>query len=79
MQNDRGHDLSSDRAVGLERWRLRRAHMARGLMCLAVVLLTAMLPSSAGAGIDLGQFCWRLDPLAAQGTLTFLIPCPAQN
>jgi hypothetical protein len=27
-----------------------------------VVILTAVLPSPAGAGQDLGQFCWRLDP-----------------
>jgi hypothetical protein len=63
MRKDRGHDLSSDRVIGLEKWRLRRVHRARALMGLAVVvLLTAMLPSSAGAGQDLGQFCWKLDP-----------------
>ncbi len=37
--------------------------MARGMIGLAVVvILTAMLPSPAGAAEDLGQFCWRLDP-----------------
>jgi hypothetical protein len=44
-------------------WRLKRSHAARGLASLAVVmLLTAMLPSSARAGTELGQFCWKLDP-----------------
>ena len=37
--------------------------MARGMMGLAVVvILTALLPSPAGAWQDLGQFCWTLDP-----------------
>jgi hypothetical protein len=63
MRKDRGHDQSNERAAGLERWRLRRAQMARGLIGLAVaVILTAMLPSSARAAQDLGQFCWKLDP-----------------
>ena len=63
MQRDRRNDLSIRRTVGTEGWRLRRAYMARGMIGLAVVvLLTAMLPGPTGAGQDLGQFCWRLDP-----------------
>ena len=64
MQRDRCDDLSIHRTVGPEGWRLRRAPMARGMMGLAVVvILTAMLPSPAGAQSDqLGQFCWTLNP-----------------
>jgi hypothetical protein len=63
MQRDRRHHLSIRRTVGTEGWRLRHAYMARGIMGLAVVvLLTSMLSSPAGAGQELGQFCWKLDP-----------------
>src|SRR2546421_5430246 len=62
MQRDCCDDLSIRRTVGPEGWRLRRAHMARGMIGLAVVvILTAMLPSPAGAQ-QLGQFCWTLNP-----------------
>jgi hypothetical protein len=57
MQRDRCDDLSIRRTVGSEGWRLRRAPMARGMIGLAmVVILTAMLPSPAGAQ-QLGIFC----------------------
>ena len=63
MQRERRNDLSIHRSVGPEGWRLRPAHIVRGMMGLAVVvILTALLPSPAGAGQDLGQFCWKLDP-----------------
>jgi hypothetical protein len=63
MQKDLHHYLSICNSVDTEGWRLRRAHMVRSVMSLAVVvILTAMLPNPARAGIDLGQFCWRLDP-----------------
>ena len=63
MQRDRRHDQSIRRTVGTERWRLRRAHLAQGMISLAVaVVLTAMLPSPTGAAQELGQFCWRLEP-----------------
>jgi hypothetical protein len=65
MQRDRCDDLSIRRTVGLEEWHLRRAHMARGMIGLAVVvILTAMLSSPAGAQQEaqLGQFCWTLNP-----------------
>jgi hypothetical protein len=63
MQRDRRDSLSIHRTVGTKEWRLRRAHMAQGVIGLAVVvILTAMLPSPAAAAEDLGQFCWRLDP-----------------
>jgi hypothetical protein len=32
------------------------------MLGLTAVILTAMLPSPAGAGTELGQFCWKLDP-----------------
>ena len=45
--------------------------MARGMMGLAVVvILTALLPSPVGAGQDLGQFCWKLDPFVDTLRLT---------
>jgi hypothetical protein len=63
MQRDRRNDLSIHRTVGPEGWRLRHAHIVRGMIGLAVVvILAAMLPNPARAGVDLGQFCWRLDP-----------------
>ena len=63
MQRDRCDDLGIRRTVSPEGWRLRRAPMARGIIGLAVVvILTALLPNPAGAGQDLGQFCWKLDP-----------------
>jgi hypothetical protein len=65
MQRDRCDDLSIWRTVGPEGWRLKRAHMARGMISLAVVvILTAMLPSPAGAQPleHIGNFCWSLNP-----------------
>ena len=63
MQRNRRNSLSPHSTVGTQRRQQRRALIARGIMSLAaVVLLTGMLPSPAGAGVDLGQFCWRLDP-----------------
>ena len=63
MQRDRRHDPNTRRTVGPQRRHVRRAHGARGIMGLAVVVpLTALLPSPGGAGQDLGQFCWKLDP-----------------
>jgi hypothetical protein len=63
MQRDRRDYLSIRKTVGAEGWRLRRAHMARGMIGLAVVvLLTAMLPSPAGAQQIVGEHCWTLDP-----------------
>jgi hypothetical protein len=63
MQRNCRDSLSSRSTVGTQRRQQRRALIARGIMSLAaVVLLTGMLPSLAGAGQDLGQFCWRLDP-----------------
>jgi len=65
VQRDRCDDLSIWRTVGPEGWRLKRAHMARGMIGLAVVvILTAMLPSPAGAQPleHIGSFCWSLNP-----------------
>jgi hypothetical protein len=63
MQKDRHYFLSIRNSVDTKGWRLRRAHMVRRVMSLAVVvILAAMLPNPARAGVDLGQFCWRLDP-----------------
>jgi hypothetical protein len=63
MQRNRRDSLSIHRTVGTKGWRLRRAHVARVVIGLAVVvILTAMLPSPVGAAQELGQFCWRLDP-----------------
>jgi hypothetical protein len=65
MQSDHCDYLSIRRTVGSEGWRLRRAHIARGMIGLAmVVVLTAMLPSPAGAQPleHIGSFCWTLDP-----------------
>jgi hypothetical protein len=63
MQTSSRHNLNIRRTVGTAGWHRRRVHMARGIMVLAVVVsLTAMLPSPSGAGQELGQFCWRLDP-----------------
>jgi hypothetical protein len=71
MQRDRRNDLSIHRTVGPEGWRLRCAHIVRGMMGLAVVvILTALLPNPAGAGQDLGQFCWKLDPFVDTLRLT---------
>jgi hypothetical protein len=71
MQRDRRNDPSIHRIVGPEGWRLRPAHIVRGMMGLAVVvILTALLPSPAGAGQDLGQFCWKLDPFVDTLRLT---------
>ena len=71
MQRDRCDDLSIRRTVGPEGWRLRRAHIARGMIGLAVVvILTAMLPSPAGAQQDLGHFCWTLNPFVDTLRLT---------
>jgi hypothetical protein len=78
MQTDRCDDLSIRRTVGPQAWRLRRAPMARGMMGLAVVvILTALLPSPAGAGQDLGQFCWKLDPFVDTLRLTVTQGCGA--
>jgi hypothetical protein len=64
MQTDRSYRECIRRTVGTDGWRLRRAHMARGMIGLAmVVILTAMLPSPAGAQ-QLGDFCWSLNPLS---------------
>jgi hypothetical protein len=65
MQRDRYDDLSIRRTVGPEGLRLRRAHMAQAMIGLAVmVILTAMLPSPAGAQtFNLPpQSCWILSP-----------------
>ena len=65
MQSDHCDYLSIRRTVGSEGWRLRRAHIARGMIGLAmVVVLTAMLPSPAGAQAleHIGDFCWTLSP-----------------
>jgi hypothetical protein len=63
MQRDRRDYLSIRKTVGAEGWRRRRAHRARGMIGLAVVvLLTAMLPSPAGAQQIVGEHCWTLDP-----------------
>jgi hypothetical protein len=71
MQRDRGNDLNIRRTVGPKRRHLRRARIARGIMGLAVVvILTALLPSPGGAGQDLGQFCWKLDPFVDTLRLT---------
>jgi hypothetical protein len=62
MQIDRSYRQSIRRTVGTDGWRLRRAHIAQGMIGLAmVVILTAMLPSPAGAQ-QLGDFCWTLNP-----------------
>jgi hypothetical protein len=62
MQRDRCDDPSIWRTVGSEGWRLRRAHMAPGMIGLAVVvILTAMLPSPAGAQ-QVRELCWALNP-----------------
>jgi hypothetical protein len=62
MQIDRSYRECIRKTVGTDGWRLRRAHMARGMIGLAmVVILTAMLPSPAGAQ-QLGDFCWSLNP-----------------
>jgi len=71
MQRARCDDPRIRRTVGPEGGRLRRAPLARGMMGLAVVvILTALLPSPAGAGQDLGQFCWKLDPFVDTLRLT---------
>jgi hypothetical protein len=66
MQSNRCDSLSIRRTVGPEGWRLRHVHMARAMIGLAVVvILTAMLPGSAGAQEGptfLGQHCWALNP-----------------
>jgi hypothetical protein len=63
MQRNRRDYLSIRRTVGLEGGRLRRVHMTRAMIGLAVVVLSAaMLPSPVAVAQDLGQFCWRLDP-----------------
>ena len=63
MQRDRCDDLSIRRTVGLEEWHLRRTHMARGMIGLAVVvILTAMLPSPVGAQQTVQTICWTLSP-----------------
>jgi hypothetical protein len=67
MQRDRSDYPSSRRTVGPEGWRLRRAHMARGVISLAVVvMLTAMLPRPGEAQpvppIQVQEFCWSLNP-----------------
>jgi hypothetical protein len=60
------------RQVGIERWRLRRSTVARGLGVLAViVILTGILPSSGTAQeTDLGQLCWKIDSAAGQPPVT---------
>ena len=63
MQTSRRHDLNLRKMSDPAGWHLKRSHAARGLASLAVVmLLTALLPSSARAGTELGQLCWKLDP-----------------
>jgi hypothetical protein len=63
MQRDRCDYPSFRRTVGPEGWRLRCAHMARGMIGLAVVvILTAMLPSPGGAQQLQGELCWSLNP-----------------
>jgi hypothetical protein len=64
MQRESCDDLSIWRTVGLEGWRLMRAHMARAMIGLAVVvILTAMLPSPAGAQQPPPlELCWTLNP-----------------
>jgi hypothetical protein len=62
MQRDRCDYLSIQRIVGLEGWCLRRAHMAPGMIGLAVVVvLTVMLPSP-GRALQVQQLCWSLNP-----------------
>jgi hypothetical protein len=63
MQTDSRHNRSIRRSGKTARGHLRRSKVTRGMVVLAVVvILTAMLPSSARAGTELGQFCWKLDP-----------------
>jgi hypothetical protein len=63
MQRNCRDSLNSRSTIGTQRRQQRRALIAQGIMSLAaVVLLTGMLPNPARAGVDLGQFCWRLDP-----------------
>jgi hypothetical protein len=65
MQRDRRNYLSIRRTVGTDELRPRRAHMARGMIGLAmVVILTAMLPSPAGAQPvpPVQNMCWTLSP-----------------
>jgi hypothetical protein len=65
MQIDRSYRECIRRTVGTDGWRLRRAHMVQGMIGLAVVvILTAMLPSPAGAQPleHIGSFCWSLNP-----------------
>jgi hypothetical protein len=65
MQTDSRHSQCIGRKVGTDRWRLRRANVARGLGVLAmIVILSTILLSSTGAAQEtqLGQLCWRFDP-----------------
>jgi hypothetical protein len=63
MQSDHCDELSIRRIVGLEGGRLRRAHMARGMIGLALmVMLTGILPSPVGAQPEQTTFCFTLSP-----------------
>lgn len=65
MQSDHCDELSIRRIVGLEGGRLRRAHMARGMIGLALmVMLTGILPSPVGAQPvqPVQIFCFTLSP-----------------
>lgn len=75
MQRDRRDYPSIRKTAGPEEWRLRRAHMGRGLIGLAVVvILTAMLPGPAGAQQVLGEHCWTLNPFVDTLRLAITLP-----
>jgi len=64
MQTYSRYSQCIGRKVGTDRWRLRRANVARGLGILAMmVILSTVLLSSTGAAQEtqLGQLCWRFN------------------